>query len=1124
MTKNKSYRILCLLLVVALLISSTMAYFTDKATVQTEGTTGTVALSIDSAINLLNADGQDILNPGDMRDAGFTVTNEGNKSVDVRTTIALTVQSKNYADLVFTGDGETQSEYDLYERNDVVEVPGYGYQPVEGAKPLQVKSIDQDVITYIVPEYSLNGNSDKYDEVETIEGVTEFKHFHDYVFVFKGEAGNEWQDSSVSIDVLVEAKQHENTGSWEVIEQESFVSGSIDKESVKGENIITGEPEPVDPNAPENETGGTITPDGNGTITFSLIDADADKGIPGARMTLMKVADNQDVSLMSTRNVSLTTTDDVVGTIMSDENGEGRFENLPMGEYYFTSTNFKLTSGAKGLALKKDGDTAHYQYYGRSAKWVCELTGQVVLKDGTPVTNQRVSIYDNKTDKFVVNVTTDNDGRFSVYPMTEGDYEAKIPGYKPVYGDELTIMIEKGKSADVLLTVVPESFENTTEFGVLEKGTEFKGHIFADATEIHFVDYPVPASARDAATDVSEVKDRSILAWMEGTKMMVAHVNGGKIYANEDCSYMFHSSDVTKISFGPLDTSNTTNMSNMFGGCEKIKGLNLTSFDTSNVEYMDSIFVHNTGVVAIYVDDSFDVSNVKDKVDMFYRTTSLTGPTGLKVGSVDTGTNGFENIANINYKTGWLTYSEGGHNTLISGPHFNSMIPTGTTELYIGNYKSLIPTDESQWIDFSVAGDNSIVGFLDGTKLYVTSVDGTKMKATNTMYGMFSGNFDLTIIHFSNIDTSTLNYTTNMFNNTLYLEELEIDCFDTSNVISMKSMFYSCKRLKKLDIGNFDTSEVTDMSEMFYNCNAATMICVSSFNTSKVTSMSHMFYNCDGLYGIDVTSFDTSNVTTMNSIFTNCEKLRTIYVSDKWSLTKISTNSDYSPSVYLSSKVVGQSGKTVNGTNFGDKSLFNYKTGFLTYAETGHNTLAAGPHFNLIVPVDATEIYFGDYSRMIPEEETEWIDFSVAQDNSVIGFMDGSKLYITTQDGSVIKASGSLYQLFQSMTALTKIVFENIDTSDVANMSNAFYGCTALETVDMSCFDTSKVEKMDNMLYNCKVLTTIYAGDGWTTDAITSTTKIGSNCSNLVGQEGYTTSSITKTNMNWGSTGVLTYK
>lgn len=237
---NKKMAVTAGAVAVILAMGASMAYFTDYATTNATGTAGTVAIALDSDINLLDANGMDILNPGDQRDGSFTVTNMGNKSIDVRTTVALTALDHEGNAIAFTGDAESQSEYDLYLASDVELVEGKGYAPKADAKPLEVKSIDGNVIKYVLPEYSLNGNSDEYAEVETIDGIDAFAHDYDFVLVFKGEAGNEWQASTVTLDLIVEAKQHENTGAgWDIVAQESITQGSLTQDVVAGEVVIT---------------------------------------------------------------------------------------------------------------------------------------------------------------------------------------------------------------------------------------------------------------------------------------------------------------------------------------------------------------------------------------------------------------------------------------------------------------------------------------------------------------------------------------------------------------------------------------------------------------------------------------------------------------------------------------------------------------------------------------------------------------------------------------------------------------------------------------------------------------------------------------------------------------------
>ena len=890
--KNKFMRHVSVILVLALLLSCTFAWFTDSAVFEANGTAGTVAVSLDSDINLLNPEGKDIINPGDMRDSGFTVTNEGNKSIDVRTTIALTVQSETHPDLVFTGDGTTQSEYDLYNRNDVEFIEGEGWKPKDGAQPLQVKSIDQDVITYVIPQYSLNGNSDKYDEVETIDGVTEFKHLHDYVFIMKGDAGNAWQKSVVQIDVLVEAKQHENTsGGWDIVAQEQITTGNITQSTVKGENVIT-QNGTAGPAGDENESVGTVTPDGDGTITFSLKNSDTDAGVPGARMTLVKSGGSSIQTYGIIPGVYAAEGDEIVGTVLSDANGEGRFENLPDGEYYFTSTNFQLTAEANDLAITEDQKEDHYQYYGSLSDWTCTLTGQVVLESGLPVGNQKVGIYDSKTGEFIINVTTNENGEFSVYPMTAGSYEAKINGYKPVYGDKLTISILEGQAPDVLLIVEPNNTVDNSRVGVLEPGIEFNAHIPADTTEIVFTKMAVPAGVE--TVDVSEVKDESILAWHEGTTMYVANVTGGKIIANEDCSRMFENkTGLTKIVFNGLDTSNTINMNKMFYKCSNLTSLNISSFDTSKVEDMSYMFNSCSKLFTVYVSDLWSVESITTLQYGQYmgNASQIVGQTGSSLGSA---------YSYANYQTGGFIFSENGHNTLIAGRSFNSLIPVGVTEVYIGSYRHLIPEDKSQLIDLSVEGDMSVVGFLDGTKFYVTTVDGTEIKTTGTMEQMFNNKSVITVIEFANIDTSAAVNMEKIFYNCSGLTELDISCLNTANVYNMSNMFALCK-LSEIDVTNFDTGSCKDMSYMFYNCKALKELDLSSFNTPNLTDVSYMFYFCD--------------------------KLTTIYVSDLWTVENVTTATGVIQACYALS---GQNNPSPFLTGK-DPAILNYETGALTH-------------------------------------------------------------------------------------------------------------------------------------------------------------------------------------------------
>ena len=85
--------------------------------------------------------------------------------------------------------------------------------------------------------------------------------------------------------------------------------------------------------------------------------------------------------------------------------------------------------------------------------------------------------------------------------------------------------------------------------------------------------------------------------------------------------------------------------------------------------------------------------------------------------------------------------------------------------------------------------------------------------------------------------------------------------------------------------------------------------------------------------------------------------------------------------------------------------------------------------------------------------------------------------------------------------SLKSVNLSGWDTSNVTTMENMFRNCENLKELDLSSFDTSKVTTMRFMFYYCKNLKYIYAGEGWTTDAIANLNDgIFNCCYALIGQ------------------------
>ena len=70
--------------------------------------------------------------------------------------------------------------------------------------------------------------------------------------------------------------------------------------------------------------------------------------------------------------------------------------------------------------------------------------------------------------------------------------------------------------------------------------------------------------------------------------------------------------------------------------------------------------------------------------------------------------------------------------------------------------------------------------------------------------------------------------------------------------------------------------------------------------------------------------------------------------------------------------------------------------------------------------------------------------------------------------------------MFTYCEALTELDVSNFDTKNVTDMSYMFYGCTLLPRLDVNKFNTENVLNMASMFCGCTALTRIYCDNTWT--------------------------------------------
>lgn len=333
-----------------------------------------------------------------------------------------------------------------------------------------------------------------------------------------------------------------------------------------------------------------------------------------------------------------------------------------------------------------------------------------------------------------------------------------------------------------------------------------------------------------------------------------------------------------------LNTSNVTNMSNMFLDCYKLEDLDVSNFDTGNVTDMSGMFANCSRLRSIDV-SNFDTGNVKDMTRMFANCTSLTG---LDVSKWNT-----RNVE----KMGGMDYYYNPCQGMFSGC-------SGLTYLDVSRWDTGNVTDMARMFE----------GCYNLTSLDVSNWNTCKVE---NMLGMFKDCHSLTTLDVSSWNTVNVSSMSFVFGRCSSLTSLDLGSWNTDKVENMDGLFFECSSLTNINLNGFKTSNVKEMTGMFAGCSSLTNLDVTGFDTSNVTGMSAMFRNCSSLSSLDLSGFNTENVTEMGGrdgdgrvgtifgMFYECSKLETIYCGKDWKTNNVG-NSDHM--FYGCTSLVGEKG------------------------------------------------------------------------------------------------------------------------------------------------------------------------------------------------------------------------
>ena len=339
---------------------------------------------------------------------------------------------------------------------------------------------------------------------------------------------------------------------------------------------------------------------------------------------------------------------------------------------------------------------------------------------------------------------------------------------------------------------------------------------------------------------------------------------------------------IGSLDLSNFNTQNVTDMCCMFWTCSELTSLDLTNFDTQNVKDMSAMFIDCSNLTTIYVGDKFVTTNVSNGSNMF------AGCEKLKNYDRSKTNHNYANCGTDGYFTPGCGYAEFDNATETLTFRYKGVKPEGAYDLNEGEGRPawINQSDNIKKVvfdtSFAMARPTSCYWWFAGCKnlTEIEGVENLNTRNVTSMRNMFDACSNIESLDLSNFDTQNVIYMNYMFYGCSKLTSLNLSKFNNQKVTGMISMFEGCSGLKSLNLSKFNTQSVTNMSNMFYGCSGLTSLDLSNFNTQNVEYMGSMFKGCTGLTSLNLSMFNTQNVTNMGWMFMGCSGLTSLDLSN----------------------------------------------------------------------------------------------------------------------------------------------------------------------------------------------------------------------------------------------------
>ena len=363
--------------------------------------------------------------------------------------------------------------------------------------------------------------------------------------------------------------------------------------------------------------------------------------------------------------------------------------------------------------------------------------------------------------------------------------------------------------------------------------------------------------------------------------------------------------ELTSLDLSSFNTSNVVYMSSMFDWCYKLTSFDLSSFNTSNVVSMSYMFKRLNGSISLNL-SNFNTSKVTHLNSMFEASKFLV---------LDLSGFNFENVVydSVNkdfffiFTNSYLKFLSikdikinetkvKGKESIDIIEQINSIKNKTSMYLCLNDAKIMSQIDKNITIccEFdkntqTCDSSNYFSLYYTNNVLYASGFENDNrkeiafLKYGNQMKRAFES---ISIESNKNLDVKFA-YPIDSLNNFFYndvnkntLVSLDFSKFDSSKITSVENVFNGLTSLKYIDLSGFGSHFLKSMKGLFKDLKSLESINLSNMKISKVTSIESMFENCVLLTSIDLSHLDTTSLIKIDKLFCGCSALKVIDFSN----------------------------------------------------------------------------------------------------------------------------------------------------------------------------------------------------------------------------------------------------